>query len=396
MIPDDTDWKFIARPFTSGTHPQGYVLQGAKIDLELGSSSRNAVVGIYSSGDIINVNDKLLGDKLYDLNGSISSAGVRTFSAPLGAVLNANTTYFLLIQSGSGNGTFALATTSSPDVDSSSQSGWSMGRSLYTYNNNESIYYPGGLKAEIFGINKSANSIATGKPSIEGLVQVNKTLTANVSRISDSNGIPVGSFVYQWVRVDGGEETNISGANESTYTVVDADEGNRLKVVVSFVDSAGVSEGPLVSDATALVSALVNNPPVFSSSSSFSVNENTVSVGTVVASDPDNQDSVTGYSVSGGAGSAHFSITNSGVLTFNSAPDYEAPADSGGNNVYNVVVTATSGTGGRVRTASQSIAVTVDNVDEAPSVPSAPVLSSPSSTSLSVSWSAPSNTGPAD
>ena len=51
----------------------------------------------------------------------------------------------------------------------------------------------------------------------------------------------------------------------------------------------------------------------------FSVNENTVSVGTVVASDPDNQDSVTGYSVSGGAGSAHFSITNSGVLTFNSA-----------------------------------------------------------------------------
>ena len=274
--PDDIDWKFIARPFTSGTHPQGYVLQGAKIDLELGSSSRNAVVGIYSSGDIINVNDKLLGDKLYDLTGSINSAGVRTFSAPLGAVLNANTTYFLLIRAGSGNGTFALATTGSLGVDSSSQSGWSMGGSLYTYNNNESVYYPGGLKAEIFGINRSANSIATGKPSIEGLVQVNKILTANVSRISDSNGIPVGSFVYQWVRVDGGEETNISGANESTYTVVDADEGNRLKVVVSFVDDGGFSEGPLVSDATALVSALVNNPPVFSSSSSFSVNENTV------------------------------------------------------------------------------------------------------------------------
>ena len=111
-----------------------------------------------------------------------------------------------------------------------------------------------GLRPRFFGINKSANSIATGKPSIEGLVQVNKTLTANVSRISDSNGIPVGSFVYQWVRVDGGEETNISGANESTYTVVDADVGKSLKVVVSFVDDGGFSEGPLVSDVTVVVS----------------------------------------------------------------------------------------------------------------------------------------------
>ena len=98
--PDDTDWKFIARPFTSGTHPQGYVLQGAKIDLELGSSSRNAVVGIYSSGDIINVNDRLLGDKLYDLTGSINSAGVRTFSAPLGAVLNAKHDLFFAYSGG--------------------------------------------------------------------------------------------------------------------------------------------------------------------------------------------------------------------------------------------------------------------------------------------------------
>ena len=89
-----------------------------------------------------------------------------------------------------------------------------------------------------------------------------------------------------------------------------------------------------------------------------------------------------------------FRITTDGELTFVSAPDYESPVDSGGNNVYNVVVTATSGTGGRVRTAIQSITVTVVDVDEAPSVPSAPSLSSPSSTSLFVSWSVPSNTGP--
>ena len=112
-----------------------------------------------------------------------------------------------------------------------------------------------------------------------------------------------------------------------------------------------------------------NNPPVFTSSSSFSVNENVRGVGTVVASDRDSRDSVTGYVVSGGVDSARFSITNAGVLTFRSAPDYEAPADSGGNNVYNLVVTATSGTGGRVLTATQSITVTVNDIVEGPVSP---------------------------
>ena len=140
---------------------------------------------------------------------------------------------------------------------------------------------------------------------------------------------------------------------------------------------------------------VVNSDPVFTSSSSFSVSENVRRVGVVVASDSDGQDGVSGYSVSGGVDRSLFSVTNGGVLTFVSAPDFESPADSGGNNVYNLVVTATSGAGSRVRTATQSVVVTVADVDEVPSTPSVPVLSSPSSTSLSVSWSAPVNLGPA-
>ena len=140
---------------------------------------------------------------------------------------------------------------------------------------------------------------------------------------------------------------------------------------------------------------VTNADPVFTSNSGFSVNENVRSVGTVVASDGDGQDSVTGYSVSGGVDSSRFSITNAGVLTFDSAPNFESPVDVGGNNVYNLVVRVTSGTGSRSRGAFQSITVTVDDVAEAPSTPSAPTLSSSTSTSLSVGWSAPSNTGPA-
>ena len=175
-----------------------------------------------------------------------------------------------------------------------------------------------------------------------------------------------GNNVYDLVvTVTSGTGSRVRTATQSvTVTVVDVGEGRR------------------------------NSLLVFSSSSSFSVNENVRSVGTVVASDPDNQDDVAGYRVSGGADRARFSITGGGVLTFNSAPDFEVPVDVGGNNVYNLVVTVTSGTGSRVRTATQTIKITVTDVDEVPSTPSAPVLSSPSSTSLSVNWSAPGGTGP--
>ena len=100
------------------------------------------------------------------------------------------------------------------------------------------------------------------------------------------------------------------------------------------------------------------------SSSSFSVNENVRNVGTVVASDSDSPDSVTGYSISGGADRARFSIMSGGVLSFVSVPDFEVPVDVGGNNVYDLVVTVTSGAGSRVRTATQTIIVTVVDVVE--------------------------------
>ena len=122
-------------------------------------------------------------------------------------------------------------------------------------------------------------------------------------------------------------------------------------------------------------SVVVNSDPVFTSSSSFSVNENVRVVGVVVASDSDGQDGVSGYSVSGGVDSARFSITNGGVLSFVSVPDFESPVDVGGNNVYDLVVTITSGTGGRVRTASQSISVTVNDVGEGPVIPPKEVVS---------------------
>ena len=140
-----------------------------------------------------------------------------------------------------------------------------------------------------------------------------------------------------------------------------------------------------------------NAAPSFTSPATFSAAENQTAAGTVAASDSDTDDSVTGYAIQGGADRSKFSLAAStGVLTFASAPNFEAPADTDAGNDYVVVVRATSGTGARVKTADQTITVTVTNVaGEAPGVPAAPSVSSASATSLNVSWTAPTNTGPA-
>ena len=140
-----------------------------------------------------------------------------------------------------------------------------------------------------------------------------------------------------------------------------------------------------------------NAAPEFTSSATFTAAENQTTVGTVTATDDDSGDGVTGYTIQGGADQSTFSIVAAtGVLTFTAAPNFEAPTDGGGNNDYEVVVRATSGTGARVKTADQPITVTVTDVaGEAPGVPATPTVTSASVTSVTVTWAAPSNPGPA-
>ena len=47
-----------------------------------------------------------------------------------------------------------------------------------------------------------SNSAAQGAPTISGTAQVNETLTAGTSGITDANGLDNVSFTYQWIRVD--------------------------------------------------------------------------------------------------------------------------------------------------------------------------------------------------
>ena len=111
----------------------------------------------------------------------------------------------------------------------------------------------------VFNTSTVTNTPATGAPTITGTAQVGQTLTAVTTAIMDDDGLTSVSYTYQWIRVDGGTETNISGATASTHTLVAADQGTTIKVRVSFTDDASNAE-TLTSAATAAVAAAANTP----------------------------------------------------------------------------------------------------------------------------------------
>ncbi|MDB5384921.1 MAG: Serralysin [Planctomycetaceae bacterium] len=119
---------------------------------------------------------------------------------------------------------------------------------------------------------------------------------------------------------------------------LDAGENNVYDVEVSVSD--GVSPDVVQN----IVVTVTNLPVAFRSLPTFAVNENTATVGTVQASDPDISAPAITYSITAGADAALFSIDpNTGVLSFLAAPDFESPLDADADNVYRLVVTASNG-----------------------------------------------------
>ncbi len=146
----------------------------------------------------------------------------------------------------------------------------------------------------------------------------------------------------------------------------DAGTNNVYDVIVQ------VSDGALTDTQTLAVTVTnVNEAPTIGSNgggatANISVPENTKAVTDVDATDPDAGTTLT-YSISGGADATKFTINSaSGVLTFVNAQSYETPADSGTNNVYDVIVQVSDG----ALSDTQTLAVTITNVNEAPTITS--------------------------
>jgi hypothetical protein len=129
----------------------------------------------------------------------------------------------------------------------------------------------------------------------------------------------------------GTSQTNLSGANAATGYVI----------ITSLI----------VPDTTA---------PTFTSSSTFSAAENIATSATAATIRVSESATVT---ISSGADAARFNIarseTNTAIIKFNVSPDFEAPADVGGNNVYEITLTATDTAN---NAGTQSITITVTDV----------------------------------
>ena len=123
--------------------------------------------------------------------------------------------------------------------------------------------------------------------------------------------------------------------------------------VVEVIASDGTSNTSRT--VTVSVTGLNDNAPAFSSGTTASMAENSTATGyTAAASDADG-DTVS-YSLGSSNDEALFAIDSStGGLSFQSAPDYEAPGDANTDNDYVVEVIASDGTSNTSRTVTVSV-----------------------------------------
>ena len=150
----------------------------------------------------------------------------------------------------------------------------------------------------------------------------------------------------------------------------DADTNNVYEITVTASDGTRETSHDVAITVTDVLE--VGNAPIFTSPGSASVEENQTMAYTTMATDADGDPLI--YSLSGGTDAALFTIDpTTGVVSFIVSPDFEDPGDAGGNNVYDITVTATDGT----NDTTQPVAITVTNVND-----NAPVFNSPATATV--------------
>ncbi|CAI8904820.1 VCBS domain-containing protein [Pseudomonas chlororaphis] len=209
------------------------------------------------------------------------------------------------------------------------------------------------------------NDAAVLSAGIANLTETNAATdisTAGSLTISDVDS--AATFIAQTNTAGNYGKFSISTGGAWTYTADSAH--NEFAAGTTYTDTFTVSsaDGTLTS-VTVHIAGSNDSPTITSNgggtTASINVAENTAAVTTVAATDVDLPAQTLSYSIVGGADAAKFSIVSgTGALSFIAAPNFEAPTDSGTNNVYDVIVRASDGT----LFDDQAIAVTVTGVND--------------------------------
>ncbi|MEO7221305.1 MAG: Ig-like domain-containing protein, partial [Devosia sp.] len=165
----------------------------------------------------------------------------------------------------------------------------------------------------------------------------------------------------------GATQTFVSVANGTGGTVSLAGGNVTFTPTANFNGAATftylMTDGIAQSTGTVTVNVTaVNDAPTITSDgigplAAISVAENATAVTTITSTDTEG--TARTYSLVDGADQGKFTINaTTGVLAFIAGPDFETPADAGGNNIYDVIVRASDGS----LSDDQAISVTVTNV----------------------------------
>ena len=139
--------------------------------------------------------------------------------------------------------------------------------------------------------------------------------------------------------------------------------GNNVYNVTVQVSDDSVPPNTASLPVTVTVTDVNEGPEITSGGSRFTVQENQDLAGAnFTASDPE-QGTVARWNL-GGRDRGDFTITENGVMTFRSPPDYERPVDSDRNNIYEVEIRPYDGR----YYGSHHVTVTVTPINEAPDI----------------------------
>ena len=200
-----------AQAFTTGTSRAGYAL--ASVGIEFGDVSDTSSAPSDLEATLNADSGGVPGDALCTLiaPASLSERSVNTFAAPASGttcpVLEKETTYFVVVERVrvTGSGAIAVSGTASGSEDAGAAEGWSIADGSVTYSSQAAAQ---GWASDAFSYKIEVrgsfiNNPAAGEATVMGTAQVDETLTADTSGISDDDGLTGATYSYRWLRIDG-------------------------------------------------------------------------------------------------------------------------------------------------------------------------------------------------
>ena len=295
-----------------------------------------------------------------EINGATAGTEYDQANVTGEVMLNGATLATSLGYSPAGDDSFTLINNDRGDAVTGTFAGLAEGATFTIGQTQFTITYVGGDGNDVV---LKTNFAPTALALLNSTVEENAPSGTLVGAFSTTDGDSEDVFVYTLVAGTGSTDNELfaidSNGDLRTAASFDFESQSTYSVRVRTTDTSGLDTE---NDFTITVLPVNDNPPAFTSSATFEVEENTTAVGTVVATDADLPEQTVNYTVSGGADSTLFNIDSAtGLLSFITAPDYELPTDTGTNNVYKVNVTANDGSG---LTTVQCITITVTPVND--------------------------------